>query len=190
MASRTPPPARPIPAAPPTSESAGQPVNEVAVKQAQNAVVSDIIANNDAKGISTYNLSPNAAPEDLAGAASKAKAALGLPPVINQTADKGAQGVYTLLFHVVLSCSAGIVMQVLCVLVILGRMRLGNVRCALYLLDLHSGACCDYYDRLTIVGLDLSGGCEHSFGLPVGLIPERRGAVLVLFLGRLSVLIV
>jgi hypothetical protein len=94
MASRTPPPARPIPAAPAvTSESAGQPVNEVAVNQAQNAIVSDIVANNDAKGITTYNLSPNATPEDLTAVASKAKAALGLPPVINQTADKGAQGV-------------------------------------------------------------------------------------------------
>jgi hypothetical protein len=92
MASRTPPPARPVPAVP-ISESAGQPVNEVAVNQGQNAVVSDIVADNDAKGITTYNLSPNATPEDLTAATSKAKAALGLPSVINQTADKGAQGV-------------------------------------------------------------------------------------------------
>ena len=104
MASRTPPPARPIPAAPVTSESAGQPVNEVAVNQTQNAVVSDIVTNNDAKGIRTYNLSPNATPEDLTAATSKAKAALGLPSVMNQTADKGAQGVYILSFHVGLSC--------------------------------------------------------------------------------------
>jgi hypothetical protein len=121
MASRTPPPARPIPAAPVTSESAGQPVNEVAVKQAQNAVVSDIIANNDAKGVRTYNLSPNATPEDMTAAASKAKAALGLPPVINQTADKGAQGVYTLLFHIVLSCCFGSLCWCFVVLVILGH---------------------------------------------------------------------
>jgi hypothetical protein len=78
-------------------------VNEAAVKQAQSAVVSDIFAENDAKGVRTYNLSPNTTPQAMTTTASKAKAALGLPPVLNQTADKGAQGVFTLLFHVVLS---------------------------------------------------------------------------------------
>jgi len=87
------------------SGSTAQPVNEVAVEQAQNAIVSNIVANNAAKGITTYNLSPNATPEDTKAAASKAKAALGLPPILNQTADKGAQSTYALLTHAMLSCS-------------------------------------------------------------------------------------
>ncbi|KIM32474.1 hypothetical protein M408DRAFT_327029 [Serendipita vermifera MAFF 305830] len=91
MASRTPPPpARPIPAAP--VDNATQPVNEVSVKQAQNNVVSNIVAENDAQGVRTYNFSPDASPEEMKAVAGKAKAALGLPPVLNQTADKGAQG--------------------------------------------------------------------------------------------------
>lgn len=89
MASRTPPPARPIPDAP---NNATEPLNEVAVKQAQNNVISDIVAENDAQGVRTYNFSPNASPEEMKAVAGKAKAALGLPPVIRQSAEKGAQG--------------------------------------------------------------------------------------------------
>ena len=100
MASKTPPPARPIPAAP---NNATEPINEVAVKQAQNGVVSDIIADNDAKGVRTYNFSPNASPEEMKAVAGKAKAALGLPPIVSQSADKGAHGMSLLLLATALS---------------------------------------------------------------------------------------
>jgi hypothetical protein len=73
-------------------------------------------------------------------------------------------------------------MQVLCALVILGRMRRGNVGRPLYLSYSHFDARYERYDRLTVVGLGLLGGCEHSFGLPVGLISQpqrsRRSVVL------------
>ncbi|KAG8807095.1 hypothetical protein FRC17_004657 [Serendipita sp. 399] len=88
MASRTPPPARPIPPAPAEN---GSTVNEVAVKKAQNAAVADIVAENEKKGVTTYNLSPDTKPEDLKTLQAKAKASLGLPQVVGQNAEKGAQ---------------------------------------------------------------------------------------------------
>ncbi|CCA70918.1 related to TCB3-protein localized to membranes, bud-enriched [Serendipita indica DSM 11827] len=86
MASSTPPPSRPVPP-PPVPEIAN---GAGTANDLQNATVSDVIADSNAKGTNTYIIPPDATKEDFDALKAKAKASLGLPQVVPP--DKGAQG--------------------------------------------------------------------------------------------------